>query len=154
MAQAARESQTALYVARQPILDEHGRVFGYELLYRGAADDTACVERAEVASASVITSAILDLGLETLTDGRLAFLNVTDSLVIDQIDALVGPNDVVLELLESAGIFGIKTTLDDVLRVATANFTATIAASQISKVDASNAKGASWRKTSEGPSVA
>jgi c-di-GMP-related signal transduction protein len=101
MAQAARESQTALYVARQPILDEHGRVFGYELLYRGAADDTACLVRADVASASVITSAVLDLGLETLTDGRLAFLNVTDSLVIDQIDALVGPNDVVLELLET-----------------------------------------------------
>ena len=99
--QAARESQTALYVARQPILDEHGRVFGYELLYRGAANDTACVVRADIASASVITSAVLDLGLETLTDGRLAFLNVTASLVIDQIDALVGPNDVVLELLET-----------------------------------------------------
>lgn len=99
--QAARESQSALYVARQPILDEHGRVFGYELLYRGAANDTACVVRAGIASASVITSAVLGLGLETLTDGRLAFLNVTASLVIDQIDALVGPNDVVLELLET-----------------------------------------------------
>ena len=29
-----RESET-LYVARQPILDEQGRVFGYEPLYRG-----------------------------------------------------------------------------------------------------------------------
>ncbi len=48
------------------------------------------------------------------------------------IASIVGTVGVVLELLESAGIFGSKTTLDDVLRVATANFTATIAASQIS----------------------
>ena len=33
-----RESET-LHVARQPILDERGRVFGYELLYRRAARD-------------------------------------------------------------------------------------------------------------------
>ena len=41
-----------------------------------------------------------------MTDGRLAFLNVTASLVIDQIDALVGPNDVVLELLETIKAHG------------------------------------------------
>jgi EAL and modified HD-GYP domain-containing signal transduction protein len=101
MAQAARESPTALYVARQPILDERGRVFGYELLYRGSPRDTACFVRPDVASASVITSALLDLGLDTLTDGRLAFLNVTASLVIEQIDGLVRAGDVVLELLET-----------------------------------------------------
>jgi len=42
MGQAAREPSTALYVARQPTLDEHGRVFGYELLYRAAAGETTC----------------------------------------------------------------------------------------------------------------
>jgi c-di-GMP-related signal transduction protein len=104
MAQATRESPTALYVARQPILDEHGRVFGYELLYRGAAGDTSCAVKSDLASASVITSAVLDLGLDTLTGGRLAFLNVTASLVIEQIDALVPPGGVVLELLETIDV--------------------------------------------------
>ena len=37
----ARESET-LHIARQPILDERGRVFGYELLYRHAAHDVTC----------------------------------------------------------------------------------------------------------------
>jgi len=101
MAQAAHESPTALCVARQPILDESGQVFGYELLYRGAPGDTACAVRSDFASASVITSAMLDLGLDTLTGGRRAFLNVTGSLVIEQIDALVPPGEVVLELLET-----------------------------------------------------
>lgn len=101
MAQAAGESSTALYVARQPILDERGQVFGYELLYRGAPGDTTCAVKSDLASASVITSAMLDLGLDTLTGGHRAFLNVTGSLVIEQIDALVPPDDVVLELLET-----------------------------------------------------
>ena len=101
MAQATHESPAALYVARQPIFDERGQVFGYELLYRGSPHDTACVVRADVASASVLTSALLDLGLDTLTDGRLAFLNVTASLIIEQIDGLVRPDGVVLELLET-----------------------------------------------------
>ena len=104
MAQATHQSPTALCVARQPILDERGQVFGYELLYRGAPGDTACVVKSDLASASVITSAMLDLGLDTLTGGRRAFLNVTGALVIEQIDALVPPGDVVLELLETIEI--------------------------------------------------
>ena len=101
MGHATREPSTALYVARQPILDEHGRVFGYELLYRGTSGDTTCSVKSDLASASVITSAVLDLGLDTLTGGRPAFLNMTGSLVIEQIDALVSPGDVVLEMLET-----------------------------------------------------
>ena len=104
MAEATQQSPTALCVARQPILDEHGQVFGYELLYRGAPGDTTCAVRGDFASASVITSAMLDLGLDTLTSGRPAFLNVTGSLVIEKIDALVPPSHVVLELLETIEI--------------------------------------------------
>jgi EAL and modified HD-GYP domain-containing signal transduction protein len=104
MAQATHQSPTALCVARQPILDKGGQVFGYELLYRGAPGDTTCVVKSDLASASVITSAMLDLGLDTLTGGRRAFLNVTGALVIERIDALVPPGDVVLELLETIEI--------------------------------------------------
>ena len=38
-----------LHVARQPILDERGRVFGYELLYRHAAGDTSCTADGDLA---------------------------------------------------------------------------------------------------------
>ena len=94
------ENSTALYVARQAILDERGKLFGYELLYRGAASDTACAVEGNVAGARVLTSAVLDLGLDTLTGGRRAFLNLTAPL-LDCIADLVPPDGVVLELLES-----------------------------------------------------
>ena len=98
-----RERET-LHVARQPILDERGRVFGYELLYRQAADATGCAASGDSASARVLTSAVLDLGLDTLTSGRQAFLNVTRPLLLGQIDALVPPDGVVLELLETVEV--------------------------------------------------
>jgi EAL and modified HD-GYP domain-containing signal transduction protein len=102
-----------LHVARQPILDERGRVFGYELLYRREASDTSCTADGDLASARVLTGAVLDLGLETLTSGRQAFLNVTRPLLLGQIDMLVPPDGVVLELLESVEI---DTEVIDVCR--------------------------------------
>jgi EAL and modified HD-GYP domain-containing signal transduction protein len=100
----ARNSET-VNVARQPILDERGRVFGYELLYRSAAGATSCCTTdGDLASARVLTGAVLDLGLETLTSGRLAFLNVTRPLLLGQIDTLLPPKGVVLEVLETIEI--------------------------------------------------
>lgn len=99
----ARESE-ALHIARQPILDERGRVFGYELLYRRDADDTTCTADGNLASARVLTEAVLDFGLETLTNGRMAFFNVTRSLLLSKIETLVPPDDVVIEVLESVEI--------------------------------------------------
>ena len=64
------DSPTALYVARQPILDDRGRVFGYELLYRNAPGDTSCTADGDLASASVLIGVVLDLGLDTFTGGR------------------------------------------------------------------------------------
>ena len=96
------DAPRSLYVARQPILDERGRVFGYELLYRHSAGATACVADGDVASASVLTSAILDLGLETLTNGRQAFFNVTRPLLLGKLDTLIPPDGVVIELLRAS----------------------------------------------------
>ena len=101
---ATSDDSTTFYVARQPILDERGRVFGYELLYRHAAGATTCTADGDLASARVLTGAVLDLGLETLTSGRQAFLNVTRPLLLGQLDTLIPPEGVVIELLESVAV--------------------------------------------------
>jgi EAL and modified HD-GYP domain-containing signal transduction protein len=103
-APSASDTPTTFYVARQPILDERGRVFGYELLYRDALDATTCVADGDLASARVLTGAVLDLGLDTLTSGRLAFLNVTRPLLLGKLDTLIPPDGVVIELLETVAI--------------------------------------------------
>jgi EAL and modified HD-GYP domain-containing signal transduction protein len=81
MTQLNVDARETLYVARQPILDAAGAVFGYELLYRGTSGDD--IEgREDLADARVLTDAVLSLGLETITGGKPAFLNLTRPLLL------------------------------------------------------------------------
>lgn len=96
-----RDAREGAFVARQPILDAGGRVFGYELLYRAAAADSACHEELDVAAARVLNDAVLTLGLDTLTGGKRAFLNLTRHVLLGDFATLLRPSAVVLEVLEN-----------------------------------------------------
>lgn len=93
-----------VFVARQPILFPSGQVAGYELLYRAAATDTACTTTGESAGARVLTDALLNLGLENLTDGRTAFINVTRRLLLAGVADLLPKSASVIELREDIEI--------------------------------------------------
>jgi EAL and modified HD-GYP domain-containing signal transduction protein len=95
-----RDTRDRVYVARQPILLPNGHVFGYELLYRAAAGDTACVASGDVAGARVLTDALLNVGLDTLTNGRAAFINLTKELLLAGAAEVLPKSAVVLELRE------------------------------------------------------
>jgi c-di-GMP-related signal transduction protein len=89
-----------VFIARQPILDSAQRVIGYELLFRasGAADTFS--GNTEEATARVITDALCSFGLDAITHGRLAFINLTRQMLLDGIPTVLPPHRVVLELLE------------------------------------------------------
>jgi c-di-GMP-related signal transduction protein len=87
-----------LFVARQPILDSARRVQGYELLYRRTAGaTTADGASADVATASVV-EALFGIGLDTLTGGHKAFINVSRQLLVDGSVHVLPADRVVLEL--------------------------------------------------------
>ena len=88
------------FVARQPILDAQQRVFGYELLFRESRWSEAFETGPEAATASVISNALLGVGLKTLTNGRRAFINVTRKLLLEGVPEVLAANRVVLELTE------------------------------------------------------
>lgn len=92
------------YVARQPILDASGQVFGYELLYRAAADAISCQDPRDMAAARVLSDAVLTLGLDTLTSGRKAFMNVTRQMLLDDLVTVMAPETIVVEVLENVGV--------------------------------------------------
>jgi EAL and modified HD-GYP domain-containing signal transduction protein len=100
----SRDSRSAVHVARQPILDHVGRVFGYELLYRATADAVSCSENGDRASARVLCDAVLALGLDTLTAGRPAFLNFTRNLLLSDAGTLLPPAAMVIEVREDVTI--------------------------------------------------
>lgn len=90
-----------VYVARQPILDGKHQVFGYELLYRVARGDTSWAGGpGDQASARVLNDVLLSMGLETLTAGKIAFLNVSHGVLLADVVTVLQPKGIVIEILE------------------------------------------------------
>ena len=88
-----------LVIARQPILDRDLKPLGFELLYRPIGGHGRPLDP-ERATATVLSTALGDIGLEALVGGSLAFVNVTRQFLLD-VDPLPLPADrVVLELVE------------------------------------------------------
>lgn len=68
-------------LARQPIFDIDLQVHGYELLYRSIGQDNAVFEDADAASAEVITSGFMDIGLNRIVENKLAYVNVSKAFL-------------------------------------------------------------------------
>src|SRR5689334_318708 len=98
------DSRNTVCVARQPILDLAGRVYGYELLYRSSSDAAACTADGDTAGARTLSHAVLALWLDVLTNGRLAFMNFTRSLIRNGAATLLPPTSMVTEVLDSVEV--------------------------------------------------
>lgn len=91
-----------VFVARQPIFDRGGELFGYELLYRRTGAQTIAEGVSpEVMTSEVFVQAFLNIGLDRIAAGRRAFLNFTRDMLLRGMHRLVDPALVVIELLES-----------------------------------------------------
>jgi EAL and modified HD-GYP domain-containing signal transduction protein len=87
-------------VARQPIVDRHLEVVGYELLYRGT-DGRAPEERDAVrATATVLIDGVLAVGRDILADGEDVYVNVPRALLVAGTVLDVPSEGIVLEVLE------------------------------------------------------
>ncbi len=88
------------FVARQPIFTADEKVFGYELLFRDGVEDYFRAQDPDAASRKALDTS-LQMGLQTLCDGRRAFVNCTREILIkDYVTLLPSPHTVV-EVLES-----------------------------------------------------
>jgi EAL and modified HD-GYP domain-containing signal transduction protein len=85
-------------VARQPILEASGAVHAHELLFRGGVD--ALLGGGERATASVLVSTFLDTRLDEVTAGKPAWVNVSREFLLAVDPLPIGPERIVLELLE------------------------------------------------------
>ncbi|QOY90238.1 EAL and HDOD domain-containing protein [Paludibaculum fermentans] len=89
-----------VHVARQAIYDRDNRPVAYELLFRALPDATCSLRNDELASWQVLSAGFLDIGLDSLLNGRRALVNVPRNMLLDErIYSL--PADVIgLEILE------------------------------------------------------
>ncbi len=88
-----------VFVGGQPIYDGRLRVVGYELLYREGKENESA-ERSTEATAKLLFSAVIEVGLEKLTGKHPAFINLTGDM-LNVIRQFSPPKErIVFEVLE------------------------------------------------------
>lgn len=113
------------YVARQPIFTADEKVFGYELLFRDGVEDYFREKDVDAASRHTLDRT-LQMGLQTLCDGKRAFVNCTREVLLKDYVTLfpspytvvevlesVPPDDLVKAALERLKLAGYMIALDD-----------------------------------------
>jgi c-di-GMP-related signal transduction protein len=89
-----------IFIARQPIFSLHKQLFAYELLYRGTKKTTLQTASGNQATTSVLSSAFLTEGIETISGSRPCFVNFTRELLLQNIPASFPNTLIVIEVLE------------------------------------------------------
>lgn len=88
------------YIARQPILNAHQKLFAYELLYRGAHDYVLSNVSGNRATTNLLSSAFLTKDIEEISSHRPCFINFTQELIEKKIPASFPESLLVIEILE------------------------------------------------------
>lgn len=84
-------------LARQPILTKDEKVFGYELLFRESSEERRFTANGDNATSHVIDTLNV-LGLDVVCDGRIAFLNCTRQMLINETLFLLPADGIVIEI--------------------------------------------------------
>lgn len=92
--------QADIHVARQPIFDATLNVFAYELLFRSNFINAYDNTDGDQATHAVITNSFLLIGMETITNGKKAFINFTANSLRNNIPAILPNQLVAVEILE------------------------------------------------------
>lgn len=114
------------YVARQGIFDRDSEVIAYELLFRDGKKNCFPDIEPDEATSKLITGSHLALGVEEITDGRLAFINFHNDTLLYRFPTSLDAHSVVIEIVETVAIskqliaackhisnLGYKIALDD-----------------------------------------
>jgi c-di-GMP-related signal transduction protein len=98
---APSDGTQLVHVGRQPIFDVHGDVVAYELLFRGSMDAVAAGRQDTYATSTVMVNAFTEFGIREVAGDRLCFINLTREFLVGDIALPFGPEQVVLEVLET-----------------------------------------------------
>lgn len=91
-----------VFVARQPIFDRQQKVYAYELLFRSGFEQNFFDHSdGDSSTKQVLTNSFLSIGMDTLTNGKKAFINFTRKLLLDQVASFFPKDIMVIEILEN-----------------------------------------------------
>ena len=87
------------YFARQPILNPHGKIHGYELLFRAGREASFRGDHGKATQSILDQSAFY--GIDALANGCTAFVNCTREAILEEQVQVLPRDKTVLELLET-----------------------------------------------------
>ncbi|MHB8149144.1 MAG: EAL and HDOD domain-containing protein [Desulfobulbia bacterium] len=97
-------SEPNIFVARQPIFKRNKEVFAYELLFRsGLTNYFDPLQDGEEATSKVITNSFLLIGIPAITEGKKAFINFSEEMLLKGYPSLFSKEITVVEVLETVG---------------------------------------------------
>ncbi len=73
-----------VYLGRQPIFDDKGQLFAYEILYRDKDKQSKMIND-RFTSASVISSILNKFGTRSLLGDRMAFVKIDEKFLMNDI---------------------------------------------------------------------
>ncbi|MCP4599727.1 MAG: HDOD domain-containing protein [Proteobacteria bacterium] len=88
------------FIARQPIFDRQRAVIAYELLFRDGISDVFEFPDPTEATSRVMLNGLTLFGIQVLTGGRKAFVNLTRDVLIEDYVHLFSTEDIACEILE------------------------------------------------------
>jgi EAL and modified HD-GYP domain-containing signal transduction protein len=91
-------AESAILLARQPIYDAALEVAAYELLHRSVHAEHSAVHDGNEASSRVLLGAFGAVGIGQITEGKPAFINFTEHLIINP--PPLDPAHLIVEVLE------------------------------------------------------
>lgn len=105
-----------VFVARQPIFDRSGNIFGYELLYRNSASNSfpKGVDP-EQATVDLLVNTFLTIGIDQVVGRKKSFINFTHQALENELLNQLDPNLVIVEILESVTIT--PEVIQDIIRL-------------------------------------
>ena len=120
-----------VFIARQPIFDRFRNVIAYELLFRDGFKNMFDYPDGNEATSSVMVNSFCLFGMQTLTRGKKAFVNVTRDVLVEGYIQLFRNDQIVPEILENVKAdpevlaacrrlkeTGYRIALDDVVELA------------------------------------
>lgn len=86
-----------IYIAKQPILDNDGEVFAYELLYRDS-EISANIKSRKLATATVLTSTLNKFGIDKLLGNHKAFVKADEEFIMNNVVSSIPKEYFILSL--------------------------------------------------------
>jgi EAL and modified HD-GYP domain-containing signal transduction protein len=92
---------TEIFVARQPIFDRRQQVYAYELLFRSGLDNVFTHPDQDQASFLMLHTSLLGFGLDALIGDKLAFVNASREVLLQEFYMVLPRDRAIIELVES-----------------------------------------------------